>query len=103
MRGCVQNIGLVRYDAYGDVSGSQSFSIALLDAHHNGVIISGLLGRNDGRCYGKGVLNGHTEQTLSDEEASALHIALNGGMGSGAEATVPERRGRRDKGLLNRA
>jgi hypothetical protein len=106
MRGCVQNVGLVRYDAYGDVSGSQSFSVALLDDHHNGVIISGLLGRNDGRCYGKSVLNGHTEQTLSDEEASALHIALNGGIGSGADSTPPdrsERRARREKGLLNRA
>ncbi len=104
MRGCVQNVGIVRYDAYGDVSGSQSFSVALLDDHHNGVIISGLLGRNDGRCYGKSIIGGNTEQTLSDEEASALHIALNGGVGSAPADRAPERRtGRREKGLLNRA
>jgi hypothetical protein len=104
MRGCVQNVGIVRYDAYGDVSGSQSFSVALLDNYHNGVIISSLLGRNDGRCYGKTIIGGHTEQTLSDEEATALHIALNGGIGSAASERAPERRnGRREKGLLNRA
>ena len=106
MRGCIQNVGIVRYDAYGDVSGAQSFSVALLDANHNGVVISGLLGRNDGRCYGKPVTAGNTEQTLSDEEASALHIALNGGMGSTATEPVPdraERRARREKGIANRA
>jgi hypothetical protein len=104
MRSCVQNVGIVRYDAYGDVSGSQSFSVALLDDHHNGVIISGLLGRNDGRCYGKTIIGGQTEQTLSDEESSALHIALHGGVGSTAAERAPERRpGRREKGQLNRA
>ena len=106
MRDCVQNIGLIRYDAYGDVSGSQSFSLALLDDHRNGVIISGLLGRNDGRCYGKPVLQGQTEQTLSEEEESALHIALNGGLGALPDA-FPEkrtsRRERREKGMLHRA
>lgn len=104
MRSCVQNVGIVRYDAYGDVSGSQSFSVALLDDHHNGVIISGLLGRNDGRCYGKSIIGGNTEQTLSDEEESALHIALNGGVGSTATEQGPQRRmSRREKGQLNRA
>lgn len=102
VRGCVQHIGLVRYDAYGDVSGAQSFSIALLDDHHSGVILTGLLGRHDGRCYGKSVVGGQTEQTLSEEEASALQMALHGGVGGPAPAPSG-RNGRRDKGMLSRA
>lgn len=101
-RGCVQHVGLVRYDAYGDVSGAQSFSLALLDDNHSGAILTGLLGRHDGRCYGKTVINGQTEQTLSEEEASALQMALHGGVGNPAP-TPSGRNGRREKGMLNRA
>jgi hypothetical protein len=79
MRGCVQHVGLVRFDAYGDVSGEQSFSLALLDGLNNGAIITGLFGRMDSRCYGKAVVDGVTEQALSEEEGQALHMALNGG------------------------
>lgn len=101
MRGCVQHIGLVRYDAYGDVSGAQSFSIALLDDHHNGAILTGLLGRHDGRCYGKPVANGQTEMALSEEEESALQMALHGGINAPA-VVATGRNGKREKGVLNR-
>lgn len=101
IRGCVQHIGLVRYDAYGDVSGAQSFSIALLDDHHNGAILTGLLGRHDGRCYGKPVVAGQTEMALSEEEESALQMALHGGVS--VPATIATgRNGKREKGVLNR-
>ncbi|MDQ3815386.1 MAG: DUF4446 family protein [Armatimonadota bacterium] len=80
VRGCVQYLGMVRYDAYGDVSGDQSFSLAILDGYQNGVIITGLFGRHDGRCFGKAVIRGETEQALSEEEASALQMALRGGL-----------------------
>jgi hypothetical protein len=76
VRGCVQHFGLVRYDAYGDVSGQQSFSLALLDADRNGVVISGLFSRSDSRCYGKAVVAGSAEQSLTDEEQNALDLAL---------------------------
>jgi hypothetical protein len=104
MRGCVQNVGIVRYDAYGDVSGSQSFSVCPTGWTSQWRHYFGLLGRNDGRCYGKSIIGGNTEQTLSDEEESALHIALNGGVGSTATEQGPQRRmSRREKGQLNRA
>jgi hypothetical protein len=101
MRNCVQHIGLVRYDAYGDVSGAQSFSLALLDNHQNGAILTGLLGRNDGRCYGKPVVNGQTEQTLSEEELTALKMALDGSPKTLLAPAAPGRR--RDKGMASRA
>lgn len=73
---CLQKVGVVRYDAYTDVSGKQSFSLALLDAHNNGAIITGLFGRNDARCYGKPVRGGKSDFTLSEEEEEALKIAV---------------------------
>lgn len=89
MQGCVQRVGLVRYDAYGDVSGKQSFSIALLDGRDNGALITGLFGRNDGRCYGKAIVQGQTEQGLTDEEAAALRMALEGGVADGTINLTP--------------
>lgn len=99
MRDCVQHIGLVRYDAYGDVSGTQSFSVVLLDDHQNGTVITGLMGRNDGRCYAKPVIGGQTEQALSEEESDALKMAMGGGLKAFAE--VPQTNGRkRDRKVL---
>jgi len=101
MRGCVQKIGMVRYDAFGDVSGAQSFSLALLDDHDSGAILTGLLGRHAGRCFGKPVVDGQTEGALSDEETQALTMALGGGLKetSSRVAEKPTRRERlRDRG-----
>lgn len=99
MTACVQHVGLVRFDAYGDVSGKQSFSLALLDGHRNGVLVTGLFGRQDGRCYGKAVLDGQTEQALTDEESSALQMALGGGLAqAGAALPSPTLNGKRRLG-----
>ena len=99
LRGCDQHIGLVRYDAFGDVSGAQSFSAALLDDEQNGVVVTGLLGRNDGRCYGKAVVAGRAEQTLSEEEEAALQMAMSGGIGGtqNGGATLSPRQLKREK------
>jgi hypothetical protein len=98
LRGCVQHIGLVRYDAFSDVSGAQSFSAALLDNEQNGIVLTGLLGRNDGRCYGKTVVAGRAEQTLSEEEESALQMAMSGGIGgAGSSTPLPTRNSKRER------
>ena len=76
VKGCVQHCGMVRYDGFGDVSGQQSFSLALLDADRNGAVITALFSRSDSRCYGKAVTAGQTEQELSEEEQRALDVAL---------------------------
>jgi hypothetical protein len=99
VRGCVQRVGLVRYDAYEDVSGLNSFSLALLDANNTGTVISGLVSRGDGRCYAKTIINGQTEQVLSDEEQQAITMAQSGGLSSGV---VPQSNGRK-KGRFTRA
>lgn len=94
LRHCLQHVGLVRFDAYNDVSGQQSFSLAMLDANHNGAIITALFGRTDGRCYGKAVADGQTEQALSEEETEALELAKQGGFASRATETPRRRTGR---------
>ncbi len=70
---------LVRYDAYGEMSGRQSTSIALLDATRSGVVLSAIHHRDQARIYSKQVHEGQAELELSPEEDEALRLALDGG------------------------
>jgi hypothetical protein len=76
--GAVAYRALVRYDAYGEMSGHQSTSIALLDARRNGVVLSSILHREQARLYAKRVEGGVGELELSPEEQEAVRIALEG-------------------------
>ena len=73
---------LVRYDAYGELSGHQSTTIALLDAEHNGVVLSSIAHRDSARMYCKQVIRGEGELELSPEEEEAVRLALAGELGS---------------------
>lgn len=73
---------LVRYDAYGELTGHQSATIALLDAEHNGVVLSAIAHRDFARLYCKQVIGGEGELELSPEEAEAVRLALAGELGS---------------------
>ena len=74
--GCVAHRALVRYDAYNELSGHQSSSIALLDAHRSGVIISSIVHRDQARLYVKQLNEGESEIPLSPEEQEAVDSAL---------------------------
>ncbi len=69
---------LVRYDAYGEMSGRQSTSIALLDATRSGVVLSSIHHRDQARLYAKQVYEGRGELELSPEENEAIKLALEG-------------------------
>lgn len=69
---------LVRYDAYGEMSGRQSTSIALLDSNRSGVVLSSIHHRDQARLYAKEVREGQPELELSPEEDEAIRIALEG-------------------------
>jgi hypothetical protein len=69
---------LVRYDAYGEMSGRQSTSIALLDATRSGVVLSSIHHRDQARLYAKQLLDGTPELELSPEEDEAIRLALKG-------------------------
>jgi len=76
--GTVAYRALVRYDAYGEMSGHQSTSIALLDANRSGVVLSSILHRDQARLYAKRVEDGRGELELSPEEEEAVRLALAG-------------------------
>jgi hypothetical protein len=80
--GAIAYRALVRYDAYGEMSGHQSTSLALLDADHNGVVLSSIAHRDTARLYCKQVHAGRGEHQLSPEEEQAVRLALAGEVGS---------------------
>jgi len=80
--GAIAYRALVRYDAYGELSGHQSTTIALLDARQNGVVISTIAHRDTARMYCKQIHAGRGEQQLSPEEEEAIRLALAGEVGS---------------------
>jgi hypothetical protein len=74
--GCVAHRALVRYDAYGEMSGQQSSTLALLDAHRDGVVVSSIHHRDSARVYFKQIVAGEAEHELSPEEREAVERAL---------------------------
>jgi hypothetical protein len=76
LRGRIAHRALVRYDAYNELSGHQSMSIALLDDERSGIVLSCIHHRDQARVYGKQVRDGRGELELSPEEAEAVRLAL---------------------------
>ena len=76
--GAIAYRGLLRYDAYNEMSGRQSTSIALLDATRSGIVLSSIHHRDQARLYAKQVRDGASELELSPEEAEAVRLALAG-------------------------
>ena len=74
--GAVTNTSVVRYDAYGEMSGQQSSSLALLDTRRTGVVVSSILHREQARVYVKQIHEGQSEHELSPEEREAIDTAL---------------------------
>jgi hypothetical protein len=77
-RGSLQHVGLVRFNPFEDTGSDQSFAIALLDDRRDGIVISSLHGRGQTRVFAKPVEGGESKHTLSDEEAQAIQIAVEG-------------------------
>jgi hypothetical protein len=76
LRGAITHRALVRYDAYNELSGQQSLSIALLDSEQSGIVLSCIHHRDQARVYAKQVFGGRGELELSPEEAEAVRLAL---------------------------
>ena len=74
--GCVAYRALIRYDAYNELSGHQSSSLALLDAQRSGVVLSSIVHRDQARLYVKQLHEGEPELELSPEEQEAVDRAL---------------------------
>jgi hypothetical protein len=68
----IQGHGVVRYSAFENIGGDQSFSLALVDARGNGAMLSGLHARDDTRVYAKPLTQWRSSYSLSAEEQQAL-------------------------------
>ncbi len=74
--GSVQNVALLRYDAFEDVGGRLSFSCAMLDDSGSGVVLTSINGRQETRVYAKPIAEGRSSYNLSSEEDEAIRQAL---------------------------
>jgi uncharacterized protein DUF4446 len=74
--GAIAHRALVRYDAYGEMSGRQSTTLAMLDARRSGLVLSSIHHRDSARLYAKQVRDGEAEIELSPEESEAVRAAL---------------------------
>ncbi|MCR1899260.1 DUF4446 family protein [Irregularibacter muris] len=72
---CVQKMGVVRYNAFNDMGSDLSYSIAMLDEKNNGVIMSGIYGRDYCNTYAKPITNGESDYKLTAEEILAIDRA----------------------------
>lgn len=67
--------GLVRFDAFDEVGGEQSFALAVYDELGNGFVMSSLYGRTESRTYCKQLVGGKSDRLLSTEEEQAIQVA----------------------------
>ena len=74
--GAFQKVGIVKYDAFSQMGGQLSFSLALLDENHNGFILNSVHSTDGCYSYTKEIKNGICEISLGDEEKRALDIAM---------------------------
>jgi hypothetical protein len=74
-----RHLGLIRYDAFDDIGGAQSFALAIYDDKGDGAVLTSLVGRADCRVYAKPISNGRSERTLSQEEQRAIQDAKSSG------------------------
>ena len=77
-RFAIQKFGMVRYNAFEEMGGNLSFSMALLDDHGDGVVLTSISGRTEARIYAKPVKSLTSTHNLSDEEREAISSAVAG-------------------------
>jgi hypothetical protein len=71
-RDALRHLAVVRYDAFGDMGGHLSWSVALLDDGGHGVVLTSIHGRSEARTYAKSISSWSCEQQLSPEEEEAI-------------------------------
>lgn len=75
MKPTFQKIGLVKYDAFHEMGGKLSFSLALLNETDDGFVMNAVHSREGCYTYIKEIIDGNSIITLADEEKEALNIA----------------------------
>jgi hypothetical protein len=72
----VSHVGVVRFNPFADKGSDQSFAVAFLDDHSDGVVFTGLHSRTEVRVYAKPIVGGTSTYPLTNEESEAINRAL---------------------------
>lgn len=70
------NPGLIRFNAFDNMGSDLSFSLALLDRRGDGVVLTGLYGRDETRLYAKPLRKGVSDYSLTEEEEAAIKRSM---------------------------
>lgn len=73
---CIQNTGVVHYNAFDNVGNEMSFSVALMDDRKDGFVFTGIYSRESSYVYTKEIKNGVPQRQLSKEEIEAVKKSL---------------------------
>jgi len=88
--GAVAHTAMLRYDAFGAMSGRQSSSVALLDEHKNGVVLSAIVHRSHSHLYVKQLHDGVSDIELSPEEQQVVNAAFAGPAAQAPDPIAPQ-------------
>ena len=94
--GCLSRVGMVRFDAYHDLGGRQSTSVAFMDAGDNGIVITTVVSRDFARMYVKTIKDGqHGHRARARRDRGGRPGALDGPLHHPSRARMRPRRTRR--------
>lgn len=68
-------VEMVRYNAFGEEGNDLSYSVAFIDDHRNGVVLTSIYNRGESNSYAKPIINGSSNYKLSQEEISVVEKA----------------------------
>ncbi len=71
------NVSMLRYNAFSESGSDQSFSIAIVDDHQDGLVLTVIHGREETYSYGKPLTKGESKYPLSPEELKVISSAQN--------------------------
>lgn len=71
-----QKIGIVKYDAFSQMGGQLSFSLALLDENNDGFVLNSVHSTDGCYTYTKEIKGGVCNISLGEEEQEALSMAM---------------------------
>ena len=72
VQGCLQNVKLIRYDAFDAMGGEMSYSLLLTDAKKDGILLTSIYVREESRSYVKDIKEGKSSYPLAEEEKKLL-------------------------------
>lgn len=75
MKFTFQKVSLVKYDAFNEMGGKLSFSLALLNETDNGFVMNAVHSREGCYTYVKEIIDGNSVIILSEEEKEAVEMA----------------------------